>query len=618
MAGRNLFADQPAQPKAGRNLFAQQPEAQPEQPAAEPSFIDKTLNAAGDIAQRQFAPLVKAAEFGATNPTAGLETGAAIASGIVAEPVAGLAGIAQSVNPFADEFAGARAVEATRDALTFQPRTEGAQELGQGLGEGIQKGIDAVNTPISGIGGLLELISGQGLDQAVKTIKGVQEQGVSEQLGDRTLEVTDSPLAASIAKTAPTAILTAFGVGPTVKTVKQLAKAAKNKKLFSGQSAFKQKIADDIAAGATDKRLAKFMVDGSGKVRTDRLAKEVIKQGYDEGVVAVIKGASKADKAKMSKMIGVVKKGKENALFAAQNRASDVAGSSLLDRVNHIKVVNRSAGKKLDVVAKSLKGKGGNFEKPINDFMSDLDDMGITIGDDLKPIFRGSDIEDLAGPQSAINNMVKRMARGTRGQKLDAFEVHRMKKFIDEQVTFGKAAEGLSGKTERILKNLRRNLDSSLDSQFPAYDKVNTRYSDTINALDSLQDVAGKKMDLFGPNANKATGTLLRRMMSNAQSRVNLVDSVDNLETIARKYGGRFNDDIATQMLFADELDSMFGAAAKTSLQGDVAKAVKSGGRAAQGRTVTDIAIEGAAAGAEKLRNINQEAAFKSMQALLK
>jgi len=46
------------------------------------------------------------------------------ATGAAAEPIAGLAGIVQSVNPFADPGAGAEAVEKTREALTFMPRTK--------------------------------------------------------------------------------------------------------------------------------------------------------------------------------------------------------------------------------------------------------------------------------------------------------------------------------------------------------------------------------------------------------------------------------------------------------------------------------------------------------------
>ncbi len=126
-------------------------------------------------------------------------------------------------------------------------------------------------------------------------------------------------------------------------------------------------------------------------------------------------------------------------------------------------------------------------------------------------------------------------------------------------------------------------------------------------------------MNLAGGNADKATGTLLRRMMSNVQSRVNLVDAVDNLETISKKYGASFDDDIATQMLFADELDSVFGPVARTSLQGEVAKSVKTGlGAASSNTTATGAAIDAAAAGVEKLRGINQENAFKSISELLK
>ena len=194
-----------------------------------------------------------------------------------------------------------------------------------------------------------------------------------------------------------------------------------------------------------------------------------------------------------------------------------------------------------------------------------------------------------------------------------------MKRFIDEVVTYGKQGEGLSGKTERILKQLRRDLDSTLDDAFPEYNRVNTTYADTVGSLDALQDVAGKKMDLFGKNADKATGTLLRRLMSNAQSRVNLVDAVDSLESIAKKYGGEFTDDISTQMLFADELDNVFGSVARTSFAGETAKGIRKGAEVVTGqRTVVGAALEAGAAGVEKLRGINEKNAFKSITELLK
>jgi hypothetical protein len=450
---------------------------------------------------------------------------------------------------------------------------------------------------------LAELVSGQDIGQAAKTIESVQEIGVGKTAGNRAFEITGDPLISAVAETSPEIVGSLIPLTRMAKT----------------RSAFKAKIADRIRAGETDKTLANYMINGAGKVKTDAVAKESIKQGFDQGVIAAVKGASKTDKAKMLNMVNVMKKGKENALFAMKNRPSDVAGNSLMDRVRFVKDVNRTAGKQLDGVANTLRGKPANFETPVNNFLNNLDEMGIKLDQRLRANFRGSDIEDLAGPQSAIANIVKRLSRGKPGALPDAFEMHRIKRFIDENVTYGKAGEGLKGKTERVLKQLRRDLDTSLDDAFPEYNRVNSTYSDTINALDSLQDVAGKKMDLFGPNADKATGTLLRRMMSNAQSRVNLVDAVDELSATSKKYGAVFDDDIASQMLFADELDTVFGPVARTSLAGEASKGFRQAAETAAGqRTAVGVALDVGAAGMEKLRGINQENAFKTITELLK
>jgi hypothetical protein len=528
------------------------------------------------------------------------EPAAAIATGIPAEIAAGWSGLISA--PFTGTKEAAENVEETRRALTYQPKTRAGQEALAKLGEYFETGVQALRYPLSGIAGLTELATGQGIEQAAETVRGVQERGLGETAGLRTLEETGSPEAAA-------AVETAIKGAPAVLPIA---------KMFKTRSAMKAKIADQIMKGETDKSLAKYMLKGQKSVKIDPIAKETIKQGFDEGVVAAVKGASINDKAKMLKMVNILKKGKENALYAMKNRPTDVAGNSLLERVNHIKKINRDAGMRLDSVAKSLKGKSIDSKTPINNFIQNLDDMGIQLSDDLKPVFVGSDIEQLAGPQAAIKNIIKRLKSGKRGVMPDAYDLHRLKKYIDENVTYGKGGEGLKGKTENVLKQLRRDIDSTLDANFSKYDKVNTTYSDTINALDSLQNVAGKKMDLFGPNADKAVGTLLRRMMSNAQSRVNLIDSVDDIERISRKYGGKFKDDISTQMLFADELDTVFGPTARTSLAGETVKGIRRGAEVATGqKTAMGAVLETGAAGMEKLRGINEANALKSISDLL-
>jgi len=387
---------------------------------------------------------------------------------------------------------------------------------------------------------------------------------------------------------------------------------------FTAQSPAKQKIAETLAADPANKKLAEFIRDETGKVAKSPQAMETLRQGFDRGVVAATKAATKRDKRKMQGMVDILKRGRENALFASKNRPSDVAGQTLLERVNHIKKVNKEAGASVNKAAQGLKGKTADFSPAVDDFLEQLDGMGITIErmDDgaLKAAFEGSDIEGVKGAEKAIKNILQRVSKV--GDK--AFEGHRLKKFIDEQVTFGKQVRGLSGKSERVLKQLRTGLDNVLDANFADYEKANTTFSETINALDSLQASAGTKLDFFGPNADKAVGTSLRRLLSNTQSRANMVSAIDEIEKVAKKTGGKFEDNITTQVLFADELDRMFGAAARTSFKGQIEQAVRTGAEVAQGQGITERAVGAAGEALERARGINEDAAIKSIEELLK
>jgi len=405
---------------------------------------------------------------------------------------------------------------------------------------------------------------------------------------------------------------------------------AVSKGLFQKQSSTKREIARLITEGSTDIETAAFkLIDeparqqsklqnalsiGGPRVQADKVAKESIKQGFDEGVVAAIKGSSPADKTKMLRMVNLMERSKKNAREAIFNRPSGVAGDSLLERFKVVNQANKDSGKALDGVAKSLKGQSVDHSQAVNRFVGDLDDMGIKINDDFSLDFRGSIIEggsaEAKNAQSILRTTVDRLLNT---DVPDAFDVHRMKKFIDSQVTFGKTQAGLAGGSERVLKTLRRGLDESLDSTFPEYNRVNTVFAETRTAIDNLQSVAGKKMNLTGKNADEATGTLLRRLMSNAQSRVPLLDSVRELENVAIKNGGKFNDDIITQVLFADELDAVFKPIARTSFQGQIKQAIPD-----VPVTVLGASIKGAEKIAEKVQGINEANAFKSIKELLK
>ena len=103
------------------------------------------------------------------------------ASSVVAEPVAGIAGMVAAANPFGDSGDGARAVDAVRGGMTYQPKTNKGREY-----------LGAVGSALEPVG---------------------EAFAASEDfLGNKAFEMTGSPAIAAAAKTIPTAIMEVLGV----------------------------------------------------------------------------------------------------------------------------------------------------------------------------------------------------------------------------------------------------------------------------------------------------------------------------------------------------------------------------------------------------------------------
>ena len=375
------------------------------------------------------------------------------------------------------------------------------------------------------------------------------------------------------------------------------------------------KIANE-ATGAIQKSFKKKAESERFTPRIWGMVQKARKQGFDEGMTNVIANASPIDKRRMLQMVSKMEKGKADSLYQAKNRPADIAGDSLLKQVDFVKSNNRQAGQQLNRVANSLKGKEVDITEPRNKFFDDTSEsLGVTFDESGMPDFTGSQIETIAPARKLIKDISLRIKRNPNPDALDA---HNFKKFIDENVDFGKRAQGLGGKTERIAKDLRKSVNNTLGGQFEKYKEANARFSDTVQALDSLQDAAGKKLDFFGPNADKATGTVLRRLMSNAQGRVTLMDAIENISETSKKYGGSFDDDIMTQMLFADELDSVFGGSGRTSLRGEVKKAGVDTAVDVSQMTIPGAVALGVKEGARKLRGVNEKNQIKAIKELLK
>jgi hypothetical protein len=366
--------------------------------------------------------------------------------------------------------------------------------------------------------------------------------------------------------------------------------------------------------------LVNVRLSGS-QVVPDNEAASAIKQGWKDGAVASIKAANDKDRTAMTKMLNIFKMGEKRESFRAMNRPADILGDTVQSRVDFLAKSNQQAGRAIDRIANTrLRGQSVNYDPAINTFLGDLGKLGVKVELDqngvAKAILQGSDIQGDKAAQRILNTVLERLSTA---KAPDAYGVHTAKRFIDTQVNYGKKnlANPLTSQAERALKDLRRNLNQSLGEKFPVYKAANEKYSDTITALDDLQRAAGTQIDFDSPNANKALGTAMRKLTSNYGTRANLIDSLDQANQVASKYGMKLDDDIVNQLIFVNELDRMFGAAADTSLKGQMSQALETGVEIARGNAA-QRAMELVAEKAQNLRGVNKENAIKAMEEILK
>jgi hypothetical protein len=538
----------------------------------------------------------------------GVEGFLAVGSGLVSGPISGIAGLADAANPFAPEFAGAARQKQVQEALTFKPKLRTGQGAVQDVAETLQ--------PVT---------------EGLETVRG--------NVGDDVLNKTGSPFVAAIASTLPDATLSLLGVkqltgvkglpgqSAASTAAQQQATRATVDKFSKLQTPAKQKLSQMIAEGSTDadvagvklsaNNLKSKITDGLPRIVKDSVAQNAVNEGLDAATVSMVKSSNALERLNFKRMLEIAEKSLKNRTFRAENRVGDIAGDSLLNRVKAVRSINNRAGVNLDKIANSsLKGQTVNKSTAINQFADDLAKLDIKIDGNLRRLnFVDSAIEGgvpgATSSQKILSLALKRLNKLP--ESGNALEVHKLKRFIDKQVAFGKTATGQAGAAEAPLKNLRRSLDSLLDEQFPAYKRVNDVYSETIGALDDFQKAAGAKLNLSGGQADKALGVKLRSLTNNTQTRANLIETMSKLEDAAINNGVKFKDRILEQVLFADDLETLFKLAPKTGFKNQIAEGVVDAatGSAAQAAAKASKTV------VDKLKGSTPEKAIKAIKELL-
>lgn len=180
------------------------------------------------------------------------DAAATIGAGVVSEVAGGIFGGIEAAR--SGPAAGTKMIETAREG-SYQPKTQTGEDIMGGLTWMLEQIQSGVNKLAGGAGYVVESRSGGSPEQAAQVYSDIQEQSIGPYMGEKTLEATGSPLAATLVDTIPEATVLLAG-GRTLPKAKLPGKAKAPKPgaprtaevILKDIKAGKMTVADDVAA----------------------------------------------------------------------------------------------------------------------------------------------------------------------------------------------------------------------------------------------------------------------------------------------------------------------------------------------------------------------------------
>lgn len=339
-----------------------------------------------------------------------------------------------------------------------------------------------------------------------------------------------------------------------------------------------------IKRGAGDVAAAGYRLDDAGRVVKDPIQQKAIKLGLDKGVVAQIAAASDQDRKMMSNAMDLLEQGANNKTFGDFNPPRLALGDSLYNRYQTLETARQQAGQAVKAETEALRNVPYDSDAfnqgPLRSFLGSLADLGVTVKRDGSVSFDNSALRGLDGPQSII--------RATIGELFDrpprnAHDLHAMKVWLDEAVLNWdnmKPPGGQKGKVDRVMSDLRGNINQFLRDLSPGYAEANKAYSETTGALDNIGKMIGRNNTATERSLSRAA----RSALSNAQKSDNTLQMLTDMDEMAKRYGNP-GGSLDTQVSFVQTLEKLFpNSKPPASFGGEITKAIDPAQAAAAAR----------------------------------
>lgn len=460
-----------------------------------------------------------------------LETAGAIGSSVGAGALAGLQGLATFAGTGGDFRRAVRDIEQTQEALTYTPRSKGAQENLQAIGETLAPVSEAIDT-------------------------------TSKYLQDKTLEFTGSPNLAGVAAAIPVTALELIGIkGATLVPggMRRLTDADVRK-------AQKEMLLDPELR--YEPSVATVKLDSKGRLVDDKAGKALVDNGMMEGDVSVITNSSKATRNQMTQIAKVFEQGKGNPVTAMSNRTTKPIGTAITNRLSALQSKRRGLGKRLETV---VKGELGKTQVNIGDSLSSVGallreagvmprvkrsaDGKVTL--ELEPNWAKGTKFDLVGfgpVKKNIEYLFSIFNQQTDMGVSTLKQAHEAKKILDELIDSSKLTDaGISPQMQRTIAEMRQKINESLGI-VDEYRIVNQELGEVISTMEPFSVYLKPGQRFVDAKVTDIVGAAMQNLSSKSVSGARLSQELADLESGLRKLGMSFGDDPLALVRFREIL----------------------------------------------------------------
>lgn len=434
-----------------------------------------------------------------------------MAMSVLAEPIAGIAGLGATLLSGGDANKGVKALESTREMIAPLPETQGARENLESIGSFLQP-----------VGEVMET--------------------VGQASGDVAYEWTGSPELAAVFYSLPTAALEIAGL-----------KGASGIKRMSNADLFRaQKAALLDPELKYDPSLATVKLNREGQLVEDSAGKRLVNNGVREGDAAVITNSTPATKKRMAEMVDIFEKSKGNTIDAMSLKTTKPIGESVTARLSKAKGMRRILGEKLDEIVNSDIGQTKVDISPAFQAITDVF-KGEGIKPRIKPTgleldkdwYKGTafELKTLSGARTAIEDVVKLLDMKAPTGTTTLKKAHQIKKNLDEMISPEVLSEaGISPQIARKIAELRRNINDSLSS-VGDYGEVNRQLSEAIQAMSPFEKFIKPGQSWDSADISAVVGESLKNLSGDSAFSVQMISDLSKLESFMRKYNANLPDD---------------------------------------------------------------------------